>query len=176
VTSPAICADRIRLADPTDAAALSELALASKAAWGYDVAFMAACRAELTVRLQSIRRDPTFLVEEGGRILGFYQLRVHGATADVFLIFVAPEALRSGLGRRLWAHLEGTARAAGAMRLEVDSDPHAEGLYRAMGMRCLGDAPSGSIPERMLPHLVKALAPKASERSAVARRGLTSDR
>jgi hypothetical protein len=57
----------------------------------------------------------------------------------------------------LWAHLEDAARAAGATRLEVDSDPHAEGFYRAMGMHRAGEAPSGSIPGRMLPHLVKAL-------------------
>jgi len=150
---------RIRPAEPAEAAALSDLALSAKAVWGYDAAFMAACRAELTVRPDGIRRDPTCLIEADGRVLGFYQLRIDGAQADVFMIFVAPDALRAGLGRRLWAHLEDTARAAGAVRLEVDSDPHAEGFYRAMGMRRVGEAPSGSIPGRMLPHLAKELAP-----------------
>jgi ribosomal protein S18 acetylase RimI-like enzyme len=155
----AVEACRIRRAEPPDAAALTNLALTSKAAWGYDAAFMEACRAELTVRPGSIGRDPTYLIEQDGRIRGFYQLRVAGAAAEVFMIFVAPEALRSGLGRRLWEHLEGTARAAGVTRLEVDSDPHAEAFYRAMGMQRVGEAPSGSIPGRMLPHLGKALAP-----------------
>ena len=55
------------------------------------------------------------------------------------------------------------------MRLEVDSDPHAEGFYRAMGMRRTGQASSGSIAGRMLPHLTKELAPAAAgtERSRV---------
>ena len=75
------------------------------------------------------------------------------------MIFVAPATLRGGLGRRLWAHLEDAARAPGVRRLEVDSDPHAEGFYTAMGMRRIGEAPSGSIPGRMLPHLVKEIAP-----------------
>ena len=149
---------RIRPAEPADAAALTGLTLSSKAVWGYDAAFMAACRAELTVRPESILRDPTYLIEADGRVLGFYQLRIDDEQADVFMIFVAPEALRAGLGRRLWTHLEDTARAAGAVRLEVDSDPHAEGFYRAMGMRRVGEAPSGSIPGRMLPHLAKELA------------------
>ena len=151
--------NRIRPAEAAEAAALTDLALSAKAVWGYDAAFMAACRAELTVRPDSILRDPTYLIEAPGRVLGFYQLRIDGAQADVFMIFVAPEALRTGLGRRLWAHLEDTARAAGATRLEVDSDPHAEGFYRAMGMHRVGKAPSGSIPGRMLPHLAKELAP-----------------
>ena len=52
--------------------------------------------------------------------------------------------------------------------LEVDSDPHAEGFYRAMGMRRRGQASSGSIPGRMLPHLVKHLAPASSDLATVA--------
>jgi ribosomal protein S18 acetylase RimI-like enzyme len=151
---------RIRPAEVADAAALSELALTAKAVWGYDPAFMAACRAELTVRPESILRDPTYLIEAGGRVLGFYQLRLDGAAADVSMIFVAPGTLRVRLGRALWTHLEDTARAAGVRRLEVDSDPHAEGFYLAMGMRRVGEAPSGSIPGRMLPHLAKELAPR----------------
>jgi hypothetical protein len=59
-------AARIRPAEPVDAAALSELALSSKAVWGYDAAFLAACRAELTVRPDGIRRNPTYLIEAGG--------------------------------------------------------------------------------------------------------------
>jgi GNAT superfamily N-acetyltransferase len=163
--APAVVeAGRIRRAEPGEAAALSDLALNAKAVWGYDAAFIAACRAELSVRPESIRRDPTYLIEAEGRVLGFYQLRIYGAVGDVRLMFVAPEALRAGLGRRLWAHLEDTAQTAGVRRLEVDSDPHAEGFYRAMGMRHVGEAPSGSIPGRMLPHLAKELAPRGQER------------
>jgi GNAT superfamily N-acetyltransferase len=85
------------------------------------------------------------------------------------MFFVVPEAVRSGLGRRLWAHLERTARALGATRLEVDSDPHAEGFYLAMGMRRTGQAASGSIAGRMLPHLVKDLAPAPFNPATMAR-------
>jgi GNAT superfamily N-acetyltransferase len=137
---------RIGPAETGEASALTNLALTSKAVWGYDAVFMAACRAELTVHPDSIRRDPTYLIEADGRILGFYQLRTRDVVAEVSMMFVAPEALRSGVGRRLWAHLEDTARRAGATRLEVDSDPHAEGFYLAMGMRLSGD---GHAPPRL---------------------------
>jgi hypothetical protein len=40
----------IRKARPDEAGELTELALRSKAHWGYDEAFMASCREELTVR------------------------------------------------------------------------------------------------------------------------------
>jgi GNAT superfamily N-acetyltransferase len=91
-------------------------------------------------------------------VLGFYQLRIDGALAEVAQFFIAPAMLRCGLGRRLWAHLDQTALAAGARRLEVDSDPHAEAFYLGMGMRRIGTAPSGSIAGRMLPRLAKEIA------------------
>jgi GNAT superfamily N-acetyltransferase len=135
---------RIRPAETAEASALTDLALTSKAVSGYDAVFMAACRAELTVHPDSIRRDPTYLIEADGPSSASISCgRV--TVAEVSMMFVAPEALRSGLGRRLWAHLEDTARRAGATRLEVDSDPHAEGFYLAMGMRLSGD---GHAPRR----------------------------
>jgi GNAT superfamily N-acetyltransferase len=152
----------IRRADRRDAAALTDLALCSKAVWGYDAAFIDACRDELRLTSEDIERHPTYLLERHGETLGHYQLRLRAPTADVWHFFVAPTIIRGGLGRRLWAHLEMTARAAGAVRLEVDSDPHAEGFYRAMGMRRVGEAASGSIPGRMLPHLAKDLEPDGS--------------
>jgi GNAT superfamily N-acetyltransferase len=152
------CALRIRRAQPADAAVLTRLALTSKAVWDYDASFMAACRAELTIAAHSISRQPTHLIERQGLALGFYQLRIDGAVAEVAQFFIAPGVIRRGLGRRLWAHLELAARAAGATRLQVDSDPHAEAFYLAMGMRRVGEAPSGSIAGRMLPRLAKELA------------------
>jgi GNAT superfamily N-acetyltransferase len=145
----------IRRATRNDAAELTMLALRSKAVWGYDAAFMAACREELTISADAIALWPTWVIEEWGAIAGFYQLRIDGSVAEVAHFFIAPGSLGSGRGRRLWTHLEAMARAAGCARLEVDSDPHAEGFYRTMGMIRCGEAPSGSIPGRMLPHLRK---------------------
>lgn len=157
VPDGATAALAIRRAAGADAASLTALALRAKAVWGYDAAFMAACRAELTITAAQIAERPTWLIEEPDAIVGFYQLRIAGRMAEVAQIFIAPDRLRSGLGFRLWAHLEAQARAAGCTRLEVDSDPHAEGFYRAMGMIRSGDAASGSIRGRMLPHLQKEL-------------------
>jgi GNAT superfamily N-acetyltransferase len=147
----------IRRATPEDARSLSALALSSKAIWGYDAAFMAACREELTITPDNIAGRPTWVLEKQGALLGFYQLRIADRMAEVAQFFIAPSSLRGGLGRLLWAHLEAQARAGGCERLELDSDPHAEGFYRAMGMIHCGDAPSGSIPGRLLPHLRKEL-------------------
>ncbi|MEE8545291.1 MAG: hypothetical protein V3T29_05715 [Alphaproteobacteria bacterium] len=61
----------IRPARPGEAAALTDLALRSKAHWGYDAAFMAACRAELTVTPAQAASGLVQVYEEGGRAFGF---------------------------------------------------------------------------------------------------------
>lgn len=135
---------RLRPADPGEAAALSALALRSKAVWGYDAAFLEACRAE-----------------RNGRTVGLSRLAAGpgpgGATAEVLLLFVEPGLLRGGVGRALFEVMEREARRLGAARIMASVDPGAEGFYRRMGMSRVGTEPSGSIPGRVLPRLEKPL-------------------
>ena len=53
----------IRPASAGEAAALSALALRSKAHWGYDAAFLDACRAELTLRDDELASRRTLVAE-----------------------------------------------------------------------------------------------------------------
>ena len=50
---------RLRDARQDELQSLTELCLRSKAVWGYDAAFMAACRIELTLSLVVERADAT---------------------------------------------------------------------------------------------------------------------
>lgn len=59
-----------------DAAALSDLALRSKAHWSYDAAFLEACRDDLTISGDDIGRGLVFVLEEGGHVIGFYAFRI----------------------------------------------------------------------------------------------------
>ena len=145
--------DRIRPARPDEAAALTDLAMRSKAHWGYDDAFMAACRAELTVSAEAICSGTVFVYEEAGLVLGLYWLEVREDNAEVEQFFVEPGAIGRGVGRALWRHMCNEARRRGARKIRIESDPDAEDFYRKMGARRVGTAPSGSIPDRMLPLL-----------------------
>jgi ribosomal protein S18 acetylase RimI-like enzyme len=141
----------IRRARPGEAAALSELAFRSKAHWGYDADFMAASRADLTLSVAEVEADPVYVADAGGRPLGFYRLRGDGAEGELVDLWVAPEAIGRGLGRRLWRHALATARRRGFRALTLQSDPHAEGFYLAMGARRVGESASTVVPGRMLP-------------------------
>ena len=147
----------IRPALPEDAPALSALALRAKAHWGYDAAFIAACRDDLTVTPADIAAHTIRAALLDGEPCGFYQLRVAGETAELTDLWIEPRAIRQGQGRALWAHAVAAARARGCRELLVQSDPHAEGFYRAMGATRIGTRRSTVIPGRELPLLRLAL-------------------
>lgn len=146
----------IRDADPSDCATLSALAMLSKAYWGYDEAFMDACRAELTVRpadLETMR----VRVFDDGEIVGFHG--VHGN--DLEWMFVAPAAIGCGIGVLLWADACKIAAEQGVEVLRIESDPNAAGFYERMGAERVGEVPSAFVPGRELPLLEFAVSSKS---------------
>lgn len=148
----------IRPARAEEAAALSALALRAKAHWGYDEAFLAACRDDLTVTPAEIAAHTIRVATLAGRPCGFYQLRRAGETVTLTDLWVEPGAIGRGHGRALWRDAVATATAHGCRELLVQSDPHAEGFYLAMGAAWIGEQPSTVFPGRSLPLLRLALA------------------
>ena len=65
-------------------------------------------------------------------------------------LFVEPSALRSGTGKALLAWATDVAKKLGATRLTIEADPDAAPFYRRMGAYDVGQAPSGSVPGRMI--------------------------
>lgn len=147
----------IRPARSEDCAALTDLAMRSKAVWGYDADFMEACREELTIRPDMLDSDIVEVLEIDGALAGFYRLRLENGVVEVYDFFIDPKFLRQGHGKRLWQKLLEDARSYGVETLGVDADPQAEAFYAAMGMKTVGKAPSGSIPGRFLPRLTMKL-------------------
>jgi GNAT superfamily N-acetyltransferase len=143
----------LRPARPDEAALLGALALRSKGHWGYDVAFLEACRAELTIPADEVGRRRTTVAELDGAVVGMYTIDGAPPVAELGQMFVDPGHIGRGIGRRLWAHAVERARAEGIHTLTIDADPFAETFYLAMGATRTGSVPSGSIPGRVLPRL-----------------------
>jgi len=137
--------------------ALSALCLRSKAVWGYDKDFIEACRNELTIEPCDMQSSTIAVAEESGRIVGMAQVKVTGDDADLLKLFVEPTVLRAGVGTRLFHWAISEAARMGADRMLIEADPEAAPFYRRMGAKDCGLAPSGSIPGRMLPKLVREL-------------------
>ncbi len=138
---------------PDECGALTALCLTSKAHWGYDAAFMAACVAELTVRPADLATDRYRVAEQGGALVGVAALSVDGDRGRIERMFVAPDAMGSGIGRALMDWLIAEARGLDLAAIDIDADPGAVGFYERMGAHRVGEAASGSIPGRRLPAL-----------------------
>jgi hypothetical protein len=80
---------------------LGGLCFRSKAVWGYDDAFMAACRNELTLRPNELKSTQIQVAERDAVVVGLVQVTVAATDADLLKLFVEPALLRSGVGRLL---------------------------------------------------------------------------
>ena len=143
----------IRRAHPDEAPQLSELALRSKAHWNYDPAFLDACRKELTLSPDLISANSVYVVEEAGRVAGFYAVRIcaEGGGGVLEFLYVEPESIGMGYGKGLWDHAVKTARELGLASFTLDADPNVEAFYRAMGAERIGERESPVSPGRILP-------------------------
>ena len=144
----------IREAFPEEARLLSDLALLSKAHWGYSQDFLDACRSELAVEPDQIGSDcfQYFAAVDGDVIIGFYALeRLSDDEYELEALFVAPGHIGTGIGRALITHAKHMLSQHGAARLIIQGDPNATQFYVSAGGRQIGARESASIPGRHLP-------------------------
>lgn len=143
----------LRPARPDEAGFLSDLAVRSKAHWGYDADFLAGSRIQLAVRPDEVAARRVTVAEQDGVVVGFYALEGAPPAGVLDLMFVEPDHIGRGVGRRLWTHAVATAREVGLDSFTIDADPFAEAFYLAMGAVRTGTAPSSVLPGRELPQL-----------------------
>lgn len=84
-----------------------------------------------------------WVAEAGDAPVGFYALVPHGDDQELDLFFTANETQGTGLGRRLFEHMADRAKARGAGRVVISSNPEAAGFYRRMGAVEVGVSPPG---------------------------------
>lgn len=146
---------RIRDARLDECEALSALCLRSKAHWGYDDGFIAACAPYLRVEEDSIAKGLAFIaLDHEDRILGVCQLHPGDAPAGTLdLLFIEPDAIGTGAGRVLFQEAAQRLREAGDTVMTILSDPDARGFYEAMGAVFIADRPSDVFEGRKLPWL-----------------------
>ena len=114
---------------------LTRITFAAKRYWGYPEQWIQSWTEVLTIRLEFIDASQTYVATSAGRIFGFYALTDAGNRARLEHLWILPEAMGQGLGRKLFAHAVERARDLGYSTFEIESDPNAEGFYRRMGAR-----------------------------------------
>lgn len=138
-----------------DASTISDIAIRSKAHWGYDESFMLQAKGELTYGAPDIKNHTTFKAVDDELTMGFYQLiHVDELTIELDALFIDPTFIGQGLGEQLFHHAASKARQLGYQTMSIQSDPFAEGFYYKLGCAKVGEKPSLSIPGRVLPAMV----------------------
>ena len=148
----------IRPAHPSESDALTSLAFAAKAFWGYTRQQLDAWSNELSISPESILKELTYVAEHQGRILGVVQLNTSSIPWQVECVWVHPDSTRQGVGARLMCETLAYAQAHGQRELHIDADPNAEGFYLQIGARRVGarSAPIAGNPQRVRPQLMLA--------------------
>ncbi len=145
---------KLRAAKPDELAELNALILRSKAVWGYDDDFMAACRDELAIAADELDETSLRIAEDAAGLVGVVQIGISNRVGTLHKLFVDPRAQAKGVGQMLFQWALENCKAGGADVMTIDSDPGAAPFHRRMGARDDGEVPSGSIPGRMLPRLI----------------------
>ena len=140
-------------AKPSDASTLTEIALESKAYWGYTKEQIESWREDLTILPEVFDswRGSKFIIDT--EIAGFYLLnRVNARTCYVEFLFVRPNFIGKSIGKKLIEHAIVSARTNNCEVLNVLSDPNAESFYKKHGFKTIYQTES-SIPGRFLPEM-----------------------
>jgi GNAT superfamily N-acetyltransferase len=134
--------DVFRRAIPAEAPLLNELTGRSVLSWGYEPEFLDWEPEAITVTSELIMSWPVFVLEDAGRIVGYYGLLGEPPEMALDKLFVEPDRIGTGCGKRLWQHAVTTARGMGASVLTLASDPNAAPFYQAMGAEWVCEEPT----------------------------------
>lgn len=91
-----------------------------------------------SARYAALSAERCMFVCERARVISGFAI-LDAANGVVFAVYVAPAAVRRGVGRRLLAAMEGEARNAGVVRLTLHATPNAVPFYERAGFSSDGE-------------------------------------
>jgi GNAT superfamily N-acetyltransferase len=123
----------IRDARETDFERLRQIAIDSKAHWGYDRKLVEDWAEGGEFEPERLRRRLVYVAEADGAPVAWASLIPRGEVGWLEDLWVEPAWIGRGLGRLLFEHVKERARELGATRLEWEAEPNARGFYERMG-------------------------------------------
>jgi N-acetylglutamate synthase-like GNAT family acetyltransferase len=143
----------IRPAQPSERHALEELQRRSSTHHPLYREQLAAHPDAIDLPAEQITAGLVRVAEQNGVVVGFaVLLERSGDTCELDGLFVEPDRMRTGIGRRLVQDAEQIARERGATRIDVVANPQATAFYIALGFTTTGEAQTrfGSAPRMSL--------------------------
>jgi GNAT superfamily N-acetyltransferase len=112
---------------------LREIAIAAKAHWGYELAWVQEWAAAGDLEPESLSRRLVYVADRQGAPIGWAALTPRGEVGWLEDLWVEPRWIGHGVGRLLFEHVARRARQLGAHGLEWEAEPNARGFYERMG-------------------------------------------
>ena len=130
---------QIHRAKLEQAEALTQIALAAKRHWGYPERWMELWKPQLTFSPDYLEENESWVAEIAQAPIAFYTLLEKDEGAWLENLWVLPEWIGKGIGKRLFDHAVELARQRGYKLLQLEADPNAAGFYEKMGMYKIGE-------------------------------------
>ena len=129
----------IRKATPEEAGLLSTVTLAAKRHWNYPEKWIQIWLPLLTITPEYILENETWVAVEGKKCIGYYSLKQDDESLWLDNLWVLPEFMGQGIGKRLFHHALERSRLLGVTILKIEADPNAQNFYEKMGARKIGE-------------------------------------
>jgi GNAT superfamily N-acetyltransferase len=146
----------IRPSRNEEAARLKQIAIASKAHWGYPLQQVREWASHGDFTPERLQELVVFVAEDAGQAVGWCSLVPRGAVCWLEDLWVEPKSIGRGVGTQLFSHAVRYAAAEGAERLEWEAEPNAVGFYERLGGVYLRESPTTEWGRR-LPIMGRAL-------------------
>lgn len=147
----------ITKANALDADSLTNIALKSKAYWGYTEEQIESWRHDLTITENIMKNMFVYKFTLDDTIAGFYILNQPKNDAiELEFLFILPEFIGKGIGKKLLEDSYIKAKQLNATTMTLLADPNAKSFYESQGFLYFGEKES-SIPNRFCPLMKKDL-------------------
>ena len=123
----------IQRAQTQYAQALTEIAVTAKRYWNYPEKWMQIWLPSLTISPQYIQENETWVAVVDEKPVVYYFLKQDGESLWLDNLWVLPEFMGQGIGKKLFQHALERCRARGASILKIESDPNAQAFYKKLG-------------------------------------------
>ena len=123
----------IMVADVSDAEKLSALEIRSESYWGYGTDFMEKFKEHYLITESFISSNPTYILKNNDDFIGFYGLCITCEAAALEYLFIEPDYIGQGFGKKLWNHALTECRNRKIREFTIVTSPDARNFYLKLG-------------------------------------------
>lgn len=129
----------IEKAQAEQASILTEIAISAKRHWNYPERWIELWTPALTISPDYVSKHETWLAVVNEIPVGFYSLVQDDEALWLDNLWILPDFMGQGIGKKLFQHVLERCRALNVSALKIEADPNAQSFYEKMGARKVGE-------------------------------------